>query len=34
MPKVKAGGVVAGHDYIDEVLAIDGVPTVFGVNGR
>jgi glycosyltransferase involved in cell wall biosynthesis len=31
LPKVKAGGVVAGHDYLDEVLPIRDVPTVFGV---
>jgi glycosyltransferase involved in cell wall biosynthesis len=31
VPKVKAGGVVAGHDFIDDVLTIGGVPTVIGV---
>jgi glycosyltransferase involved in cell wall biosynthesis len=30
-PKVKAGGIVAGHDFLDEVLPIRGVATVFGV---
>ena len=31
VPKVKAGGVVAGHDFLDDVLTIRGVQTVFGV---
>ena len=31
VPKVKAGGVVAGHDFLDNVVTIRGVPTVFGV---
>jgi glycosyltransferase involved in cell wall biosynthesis len=31
VPKVKAGGVVAGHDFINDVLTIGGVPTVIGV---
>ena len=31
MPKVKAGGVVAGHDFVDEVLTIRGVQTVIEV---
>lgn len=30
-PKVREGGVVAGHDYLDGVLLIDGVKTVFDV---
>ena len=28
---MKSGGVVAGHDFMDGVLPIRGVQTVFGV---
>lgn len=30
-PKVKAGGLIAGHDYLDGVMTIAGVETVFEV---
>jgi len=31
LPKVKEGGIIAGHDYLDGVYHINGVKTVFGV---
>lgn len=31
VPKVKVGGIIAGHDYLDGMLPIRGVATVFGV---
>jgi len=30
-PKVREGGLIAGHDFLDEELLINGVRTVFGV---
>jgi len=31
VPKVREGGVIAGHDHLDGVLSIQGVETRFGV---